>query len=56
LTEDVVYMLDGLGVETGIDLDKLVDAGEFICGLIGQRSRSRAGSAIAARRVKEGAR
>ena len=29
-TEDVVYMLHGMGIETGIDLDKLVDAGEFI--------------------------
>ena len=27
-TEDVVYMLDGLGIETGVDLDRLIDAGE----------------------------
>ena len=49
-TEDVVYMLNGLGVETGIDLDKLVDAGEYICGVLGTQSRSRAGLAIAAKR------
>lgn len=49
-TEDLVYMLDGLGVETGIDLDKLVDASEFICSVLGKESRSKAGSAIAAKR------
>lgn len=49
-TEDVVYMLNGLGVATGIDLDKLVDAAEFICEVLGQPSRSRAGTAIAAKR------
>jgi hydroxymethylglutaryl-CoA lyase len=49
-TEDVVYMLDGLGMETGIDLDKLVDAAEFICGVLGRPSNSRAGTAIAAKR------
>ncbi len=30
-TEDVVYMLDGLGIETGVDLTRLLAAGEFIC-------------------------
>ncbi|MBB72606.1 MAG: hydroxymethylglutaryl-CoA lyase [Legionellales bacterium] len=30
-TEDVIYMLNGLGIETGINLDKLIDAGRFIC-------------------------
>ena len=29
-TEDVVYLLHGLGIETGIDLDQLVDAGKYI--------------------------
>ena len=50
-TEDVVYMLNGLGVETGIDLDKLVDAGEFICTVLNKPSQSRAGRAIAAKRA-----
>ncbi|KAJ7376349.1 hypothetical protein OS493_035092 [Desmophyllum pertusum] len=30
-TEDVVYMLHGIGLETGVNLDKLMDAGDFIC-------------------------
>lgn len=49
-TEDVVYLLNGLGVETGIDIDRLVDAGEFICSVLKRPSRSRAGLAIAAKR------
>jgi hydroxymethylglutaryl-CoA lyase len=49
-TEDVLYMLQGLGVHTGIDLDKVVDAAEFITGVLGRPSRSRAGLAIAAKR------
>jgi len=49
-TEDVVYMLNGLGVETGIDLDKLVNAGEFISGVLGRPSGSKAGTAIANKR------
>jgi hydroxymethylglutaryl-CoA lyase len=51
-TEDVLYMLKGLGVETGIDLDKVVDAAEFITGVLGRPSRSRAGLAISARRQR----
>lgn len=50
-TEDVVYMLNGLGVGTGIDIEKLVDAGEFICNVIGRLSKSRAGIAIASKRL-----
>jgi hydroxymethylglutaryl-CoA lyase len=50
-TEDVVYMLDGLGADTGIDLEKLVDAGEYVCNALGGRlSRSKAGTAISAKR------
>lgn len=33
--EDVVFMLNGLGLEIGIDLDKLVDVGVFIFGVLG---------------------
>jgi hydroxymethylglutaryl-CoA lyase len=50
-TEDVVYLLNGLGIETGVDLDKIVDAGEFICAALGKPSASRAGRAIAAKRA-----
>ncbi len=49
-TEDVVYMMNGLGIETGVDLDKLVDIGEWISGLLGREPSSRAGRAIAAKR------
>ena len=49
-TEDVVYMLNGLGVRTGVDLDKLVDIGEWICALLGKKPASKAALALAARK------
>ena len=49
-TEDVVFMLHGLGIETGIDLDALVDAGAFISGVLGRPPVSRAGKALLAKR------
>lgn len=49
-TEDVLYMLQGLGIETGIDLNAVVDAGRFISAYLGRPSFSRAGNAIAAKR------
>jgi hydroxymethylglutaryl-CoA lyase len=48
-TEDVVYMLDGLGIETGVDLNQVVDAGQFISRLLGRKAASRAGNAISAK-------
>ena len=54
-TEDVVFMLDGLGVETGIDLDALVDAGAFISGVLGRPPVSRAGKALLSKREKAAA-
>ena len=36
-TEDVVYMLNGLGIETGVDMDKLLDASNYIDEALGQR-------------------
>jgi hydroxymethylglutaryl-CoA lyase len=50
-TEDVLYMLNGLGIETGVDLDKVVDAGLFISEFLNRKSVSRAGTAIAAKRA-----
>ena len=50
-TEDVVFMLNGLGIETGIDLDALVDAGAFISGVLGRAPVSRAGKALLAKRT-----
>ena len=51
-TEDVVFMLRGMGIETGIDLDALVDAGAFLSGVLGRAPISRAGKALLAKREK----
>ena len=48
-TEDVLYMLDGLGIETGVDIVKLAAAGEYICGKLGRPTHSRAARAITAK-------
>jgi hydroxymethylglutaryl-CoA lyase len=45
-TEDVVYMLHGMGIETGIDLDKLMQAGVFISDFLGRKPNSRAANAL----------
>ncbi len=50
-TEDVVYLLQGMGIETGIDLDKLIDAGLFISDFLGRKPHSRAANALLAKRV-----
>jgi hydroxymethylglutaryl-CoA lyase len=50
-TEDVVYMLHGLGIETGIDLDKLVDTGMWISEALGRGTNSRTARAIVAKRA-----
>jgi hydroxymethylglutaryl-CoA lyase len=49
-TEDVVYLLHGLGVDTGIDLDKLIDAGVAIRAALGQPTGSRVARAMLAKR------
>ena len=49
-TEDVVYLLNGLGIPTGIDIDKLVDAGDYISKVLGRAPVSRAGRALLAKR------
>jgi hydroxymethylglutaryl-CoA lyase len=51
-TEDVLYMLQGLGIETGVDLAKIVETGEWICGVLRREPGSKAGRAIAAKRRK----
>ncbi|MFT4196451.1 MAG: hydroxymethylglutaryl-CoA lyase [Pseudoxanthomonas sp.] len=48
-SEDVVYMLAGLGIATGVDLPRLAAAGEFICAALGRSSRSKVAQALAAR-------
>jgi hydroxymethylglutaryl-CoA lyase len=50
-TEDVVYLLHGMGIQTGIDLDKLVDAGQFISDFLGRKPNSRAATALLNKRV-----
>jgi hydroxymethylglutaryl-CoA lyase len=50
-TEDVVYMLRGMGIETGIDLDKLVDAGQYISTQLGRKPNSRAAIALLSKRA-----
>ena len=50
-TEDVVYLLHGLGIETGINLDKLIDAGKFISDYLGRPPSSRAATAILNKRM-----
>ena len=49
-TEDVVFMLHGMGIATGIDLDALVDAGAWISGIVGRPPASRVSRALLARR------
>lgn len=50
-TEDVVYMLQGLDIATGIDLDALIDAGQFISDFLGRKTNSRAASALLNKRA-----
>ncbi|XP_053695261.1 hydroxymethylglutaryl-CoA lyase, mitochondrial [Sabethes cyaneus] len=45
-TEDVIYMLHGLGIDTGIDLAKLVNVGKFICEKLGRQSESKVNRAM----------
>ena len=49
-TEDVVYLLHGLGIETGIDLDKLIDAGVAIRAALDQPTGSRVARALLVKR------
>jgi len=48
-TEDVLYMLDGLGVETGVDFAAVVAAGKFICDALGRSPTSKAAQAYLAK-------
>jgi len=49
-TEDLIYMLQGLNIDTGIDLDRLIDIGTYICQHLGRPSRSKVNLAIVAKR------
>ena len=50
-TEDVVYMLHGMGIDTGIDLDLLIDAGKFISDFLDRKPNSRAATALLNKRA-----
>jgi hydroxymethylglutaryl-CoA lyase len=50
-TEDLVFMLHGMGIETGIDLDKLIDAGKYISDHLQRKPNSRAATAILNKRA-----
>jgi hydroxymethylglutaryl-CoA lyase len=52
-TEDVLFMLRGMGIETGIDFDAVVDTGQWIASHLKRPSGSRAGNAIAANKVEK---
>jgi hydroxymethylglutaryl-CoA lyase len=54
-TEDVVYMLHGMGIETGIDLDALIDAGVFISQALGRKPNSRVATALLNKRAPQSA-
>jgi hydroxymethylglutaryl-CoA lyase len=49
-TEDVLFMLNGLDIETGVDIDQLIDAAAFISGVLGRKPVSRSGNALLAKR------
>ncbi|MBA4111443.1 MAG: hydroxymethylglutaryl-CoA lyase [Leptothrix sp. (in: Bacteria)] len=52
-TEDVVYLLHGLGISTGLNLDLLVDAGAFISNVLGRKPVSRVSNALLAKRAAQ---
>ena len=51
-TEDVVYMLQGMGIETDVDLDALAATGRWLSGVLGRATSSRVGRAMAGRDVQ----
>lgn len=53
-TEDVVYMLNGLGVKHGVDMNKLLDVNEFISHALNKPNSSRAARALLAARAVDG--
>ncbi len=52
-SEDVRYMLGGMGIETGVDLEGLAAAGRFICAALGRSPTSRVAQALAARTAEK---
>ena len=54
-SEDVLYMLSGLGIATGVDLDKLAEAGQFICAALGRAPASKVALALEGKRQRKAA-
>jgi hydroxymethylglutaryl-CoA lyase len=54
-SEDVLYMLNGLGIETGVDLDQLADAGRFICKELGRTPASKVALALEGKKKRDAA-
>jgi hydroxymethylglutaryl-CoA lyase len=54
-TEDVLFMLNGLGIATGIDIERLIDAAAFISNVLGRKPVSRSGNAMLAKRASQAA-
>jgi hydroxymethylglutaryl-CoA lyase len=52
-TEDVIYLLHGLGYETGVDLDRLIDAGQFITEALKRETTSKVAKALLCQRQDE---
>ncbi|MCK9488060.1 MAG: hydroxymethylglutaryl-CoA lyase [Xanthomonadales bacterium] len=51
-SEDVAYLLHGLGMDTGVDLEALAEVGGWISGVLGRGNQSRAGKALLARHTE----
>lgn len=51
-TEDVIYMLHGLSMDTGVDLDKVVDIGQWICSVLRRVPSSKVNQALVSKRAK----
>lgn len=47
-TEDVLYLMHGLGIDTGVDIYKILAAGDMICNLLGKRNQSKVANAMLA--------
>jgi hydroxymethylglutaryl-CoA lyase len=45
-TEDVLFMLHGLGIKTNVDIDKVMEAGDYICKQLGRTSGSKTAVAV----------
>jgi len=52
-SEDVLYLLNGLGIDTGVDMTKLRTAGQFISDFLGRPPVSRVARALAATELRE---